>query len=487
MLVLNKLHLYIQRFNQQDEEVYKNSISNAESEAFLAQQIPLLDCPDKTLEETYYFRWWTFRKHIQNTPDGHIITEFLPKVPWSGAYNSINCPVGFHLREGRWLKDSENILKEYIDFWLNEIGNIDCYTCWLPHAVLEYCTIKNDFAYGIACLPKLVAFFERREKEHRRKGGIYWSHDGYDGMEYSISGPGLRPTINAYAWADATAIAKLAAMDGNESLRKTYEDKATEIKAATETLLWDGAFYKTIPLKQEADLPCLKRPKVAPEHDVKELVGYIPWYFNMPPQGKESVFSELQKDDGFYATYGLTTAEQRHPRFMEAFDHECLWNGPVWPFATSQVLVAVANLLRRYPGQVLTKQAYYEMLSLYAASHRLTREDGTEQPWIDENMHPYTGRWLSRDILKSWDWRAEKGGYERGKDYNHSLFCDLVLSGLLGIDVEDGQFTISPLIPDDWNYFRVENLWLNDKCYRITFDRDGTHYGEKTGLYIDSV
>ena len=104
--MLNKLHLYVQRFNQQDEEVYINSSPNAEAEAFLAQQIPLLDCPDKTLEEIYYFRWWTFRKHIKNTCDGHIITEFLPRVPWSGAYNSINCPVGFHLREGRWLKDS---------------------------------------------------------------------------------------------------------------------------------------------------------------------------------------------------------------------------------------------------------------------------------------------------------------------------------------------------------------------------------------------
>lgn len=482
--MLNKLHSYILRFNQQDEEIYKNAIPNAEAEDFLAQQIPLLDCPDKILEETYYFRWWTFRKHIKNTPHGHIITEFLPNVSWSGAYNSINCPVGFHLREGRWLRDSENILKEYIDFWLDEIGDIDCYTCWLPHAVLEYCTIKNDFTFGIERLPKLVAFFERREKEHRRSGGIYWSHDGYDGMEFSISGSGLRPTINTYAWADATAIAKLAAMDGNEPLRKTYEEKAAEIKAATEALLWDGSFYKTIPLAQEADPHYVSRPDVDPGNDAKELTGYIPWYFNMPPQGKETVFDELRKEDGFCAPYGLTTAEQRHPRFMEKIEHDCLWNGPVWPFATSQVLVAAANALRRYPRQDLTEQAYYDILSQYAASHRLTREDGTEQPWIDENMHPYTGRWLCRDNLKSQDWLPKKGGYERGKDYNHSLFCDLVLSGLLGIDVEDGAFTCSPLISDSWDYFKVENLWLNHVRYSIIYDKDGSHYGITPGLSI---
>jgi len=54
-------------------------------------RIPLLDCPDKTIEKTYYYRWWTLRKHWKETPDGHILTEFLPSVGWAGPYNSINC------------------------------------------------------------------------------------------------------------------------------------------------------------------------------------------------------------------------------------------------------------------------------------------------------------------------------------------------------------------------------------------------------------
>ena len=47
------------------------------------------------------------------------------------------------------------------------------------------------------------------------------------------------------------------------------------------------------------------------------------------------------------------------------------------------------------------------------------------------------GTWISRSILNRW--RAEgknideiKGGKERGKDYNHSTFIDLVISGLIG-------------------------------------------------------
>ena len=37
---------------------------------FLKENIPLFDCPDKDINEIYYFRWWTYRKHIEETPDG---------------------------------------------------------------------------------------------------------------------------------------------------------------------------------------------------------------------------------------------------------------------------------------------------------------------------------------------------------------------------------------------------------------------------------
>jgi hypothetical protein len=61
------------------------------------QNIPWFDCSDKELEEIYYFRWWTFRKHLKLTPAGYIITEFLPAVPWGGKFNSIIMGKGFRI------------------------------------------------------------------------------------------------------------------------------------------------------------------------------------------------------------------------------------------------------------------------------------------------------------------------------------------------------------------------------------------------------
>ena len=41
---------------------------------------PWLDVPDRNIEEIYYFRWYSFRKHIRKSPDGWIIDEFLDNV-----------------------------------------------------------------------------------------------------------------------------------------------------------------------------------------------------------------------------------------------------------------------------------------------------------------------------------------------------------------------------------------------------------------------
>lgn len=478
---------YVADFGERDEEVHPTWIPNDSAEAFLAEQIPHLDCPDKELERIYYFRWWTFRKHIRKTPRGHIVTEFLPDVPWSGPYNSIVCPVGFHIREGRWLKDSSGWIKECIRFWLGGHGQVHDYSCWLPHGVWEYCCWKQDWSFAVELLPEMVEFFVEREAAHHRRCGLYWSDDNRDGMEYSISGPGLRPTLNSYAWADAVALSRIAKRAGEDALSDSFAQKAAQIKEAMDRLLWNGGHYKTIPLKKSEDPVLTERPTVPAGNDVRELVGFIPWYFHLPEQGKDAAFRQLLDADVFRSPYGLTTAEQRHSRFMEKHDHECLWNGPIWPFATSQTLVAAANLLRDYAQTALTPDDFYGMLKQYAAAHTLTLEDGTSVPWIDEDMDPRTGRWLARDILESWGWKPELGGYERGKDYNHSLFCDLVLSGLLGIRADEDGISVSPLIPEDWKYFRVENLWHKGSAYTVTYDADGSHYGAGTGIRVERM
>ena len=64
---------YVNQFNREDNELYKQDIPNCGASDFLRKNIPFFECPDKELEKTYYFRWWTYRKHIKKTPDGSLL------------------------------------------------------------------------------------------------------------------------------------------------------------------------------------------------------------------------------------------------------------------------------------------------------------------------------------------------------------------------------------------------------------------------------
>ena len=63
--VLDRLHAVA---GADDDELYSQEIPDSSAYDFLSDRIPLLDCPDKNIEKTYYFRWWTLRKHWKNTP-----------------------------------------------------------------------------------------------------------------------------------------------------------------------------------------------------------------------------------------------------------------------------------------------------------------------------------------------------------------------------------------------------------------------------------
>jgi hypothetical protein len=51
---------HVETFNAAADEPYANAIPNAKAWDFLADNMPLFECPDEDLERTYYFRWWTY-------------------------------------------------------------------------------------------------------------------------------------------------------------------------------------------------------------------------------------------------------------------------------------------------------------------------------------------------------------------------------------------------------------------------------------------
>lgn len=486
LVSLATLNQYVEHFNADDDERYVNTIPNSEALEFLAGQVPLFECPDETIERTYYFRWWTFRKHIKRTPDGYVITEFLPDVPWAGKHNTINCPAGHHVYEGRWLRDAR-YLDDYSVFWLRRGGALRQYSTWLTDALYARHLARPCGELLVELLPDLVANDQAWERGWHRgahrigrhDNGLYYTLDDLDGGEVSIGGHGYRPTLNSFMFGDAKAIAAIARLADDAALAERFDEKADTLKRLVQERLWDAAAGHFKVLKTTGELS-----------DVRELYGYTPWQFNLPDEGYEAGWAELMNPDGFFAPFGPTFAEQRHPAFVISYEgHECQWNGPSWPLATSGVLTAMANLLNNYEQDVVDKHDYFKTLSIYAASHRRVREDGKVVPWIDENLNPYTGDWIARSRLKSWrdgTWDPGKGGVERGKDYNHSSFCDLIITGLVGLRPRpDAVVEVNPLLPNDaWDDFCLDRVPYHGRRLTITWDRHGERYGRGAGLVI---
>jgi hypothetical protein len=228
--------------------------------------------------------------------------------------------------------------------------------------------------------------------------------------------------------------------------------------------------------------------------DVREQHGYTPWYFSLPEQGKgyEVAWKQLMDPKGFYAPYGPTTAERRHPGFRLSYEgHACQWNGPSWPLSTSVTLTAMANVLNNYPQEAVTKADYLDILHIYARSHQFKRPDGSVVPWIDQNLNPLTGDWIARTMLLAQaKLRAEQGKppmtKELGKDYNHSSFCDLVITGLIGLRPRaDDVVEVNPLVPDGtWEYFCLDGVAYHGRVLTIIWDKTGKKYGRGKGLAV---
>jgi hypothetical protein len=448
-----------------EDENWTNFVSNAQSWQWMQKNIPFFECPDREVEEMYYYRWWSFRKHLVQTKNGFVLTEFLVPMRHAGAFNTISSAVGHHLSEGRWLRESQ-YLDDYLKFWLR--GNdghpqphFHSFSSWFAAAVYERYLVNPDRRFVVKLLDDLVADYRAWERERQLPNGLYWQRDASDGMEESISGSrtvkNARPTINSYMFANARAIAAIARLAGKEKLASEFEAKASTLKRLTQAQLWNP----------EAKFFEVQSPDGA-FTNVREEIGFIPWCFDLPATGFESAWTQLKDPDGFCAPYGITTAERRHPLFRSHGCCKCEWDGPVWPFATSQTLTALANLLHDYSQSVVTSRDYFDAFLTYTHSQHF---DG--KPYIGEYLDETTGQWL-------------KGKQERSRYYNHSTFADLLITGLIGLRPRaDQTVEVSPLLPQEaWDWFCLDGVKYHDCMLTILWDAQGTRYGRGSGLTL---
>lgn len=456
---------YADYFNGMEDENIVQAIPNSESSAWMEQNIPLFECPQKNFEEMYYYRWWSLRKHIKETPVGYGMTEFLVNRSYADKYNLIACAIGHHIYESRWLRNRD-YLDQIIHTWYrgNEgkpMAKMMNFSSWNIDAMLNRYMVDGNKDFLFDMKDDLEQEYERWESTHRLPNGLYWQGDVQDGMEESISGGRrkkyARPTINSYMYGNAKALYTIGVLSGDEKMAMTYGMKADTLKQYVQDRLWNAPrdFFETLRTDSFAN--------------AREAIGYIPWYFNLPDNGKYNVaWKQITDEGGFSAPYGHTTAERRHPEFRTRGVGKCEWDGAIWPFASSQTLTAMANFMNRYSQDVLTDSVYFRQMELYVESqyHR-------GRPYIGEYLDEVTGYWL-------------KGDQERSRYYNHSTFNDLMITGLVGLRPRlDNTIEVNPLIPEGkWDWFCLDNVLYHGHNITILWDKDGTRYYRGKGLRV---
>lgn len=464
------LKKYVEVFNATDTQDVQNFIPDNKALDFLSANVPLFECPDSSIEKIYYYRWWTFRKHLKQTPDGFIFTEFITPVKHAGKYNSVSSALGHHIYEGRWLRDTQYI-EQYVRFWLQKdktfkAQRLHGFSGWVEDAVFQLYKVNSDKAFIRDLYPDMDTDYVNWENEKLLSSGLFWQYDVKDAMEESLSGgrkvKNRRPSINSYMYGNAVAMAAMAQLLQQPGMQHRYSQKATALRQLIQDSLWDenARFYKT-------------RLENGTLSDAREAIGFIPWYFNLPPDKTTYglAWKQLTDTTGFLAPWGLTTAERRHPAFRtHGSGHSCEWDGAIWPFATTQTLKGFSNLLNNYKvyPKALSAAVFLNAFRQYALSHQ---KNG--QPYIGEYQDEKTGYWL-------------KGDNERSSFYNHSGFCDLVISDLVGLKPrEDNVLEVAPLIPaGSWDWFCLDRVLYHGHAVTILWDKTGKHYGKGKGLQI---
>ena len=456
------------------------------------KNIPFFECSDPDITRIYYYRWQLYKSHLKDLGvRGYMVSEFLDDVGWAwNPYQSLDDATAFHINEGRWLKDNR-YMDDYITFMYSG-ANDRHFSEAIAAAVYNRYLANGDRSFAVKNLEAMKHFYQLWTNHYDPSKGMYYIEPLIDATEYTIAsidasggkdgfrgGDAFRPTINSFMFGNAQAISRLAALAGDTNTAEIFAANAATLRDKVQTNLWNEDMQHFI-----------DRLKVDNQFvhywdfiRSRELAGYVPWTYELPGHDPKynAAWNHLLSPQEFSGPYGLRTVGPGYEYYLRQYRYEtvkgvkrpeCQWNGPSWPFDTTLVLTAMANLLNDYAQDVVHADDYVRLLKQYARQHFV---DGDLD--LQEDYNPDTGKVIV--------------GLPRSNHYNHSGFNDLVISGLAGLRPRaDDQLEINPLIPADpaatnaINYFCLENVPYHGQMVTIVYDRDGKHYHKGAGLSV---
>ncbi|KAF4473259.1 coagulation factor 5 8 type domain containing protein [Fusarium agapanthi] len=196
-----------------------------EDQPWFEKNIPLLEIPDKQIQEY-----------------GYVASEFLNPVSYGAPYGGIVAAAGHHITEGRWIRDTrygQDIAKHWLDGpgqfpkpMRNDVNKDTCdwaheYSFWAATALWKQYLVTGDGDFVVDQVANLVPVWDATEYT----AASYESSDPYHGVT------GFWPTINSYQYGDAIAIAKIAALGRDSDFENEYRRWTEGLRVAVQQYL----------------------------------------------------------------------------------------------------------------------------------------------------------------------------------------------------------------------------------------------------------
>ncbi len=473
-----------------------------EYQQWFADNVPYFDAPDAAYKKMWYYRWWVVRFSMAkpDSPDLHGYAFYEGKL---GFDNLITFAVPAQLEELKYLRDPRFGIDQARNAYRNPTSDGaaadapgspywgEAYSQWIAGAVADFNRVHPiDHSVLQQMLPAMAADVRAWTTAYDPDHDLLPSRDtpritGYDldilswwffdGLKFD---PFHRPPAQervdfaSFVYANAAGVAELAKEVGDQALEKEFTALAQGIRDAVLKELWDPRTAFFYPQTADGD-------KRVP---IRELHGFFPFTMRLAPDEPQytRALQHMIDPQDFWA---------RFPPVIASLEYYQRWtwdmNGLTRNIAPHPISMGGLTLIRAlhdYHQSIIQPSHFMHLLDQYTALMYPNVYPG--DPTWRPNAHEYYSEWEP----------GSRSGMPKPSDISHdfhSMWCALVVEGLIGLTPRnDERIELRPAALD-WPYFALDRLRYHGHDLTIIWDRPGdgqVHYPgypEGLSLYID--
>ncbi len=470
---------------------------------WFADNVPYFDASDPAFKKMWYYRWWIVRFHLVDveTPDLRGYAFYEGKL---GFDNAIGFAVPAQLKELTYLRNPAFGLSQVQNSYRNRAPNgavIDppgspywneTYSHWIAMALAEFhrvhpiplATLRNLLPAMAADVRAWLTAYDSDgdalpERDRPRVTGYdldilsYWF---FSGTKLDHQAPPLaleRADFASFVFANAAAVAELAAAAGDSALARDFSDHAERIRAAVLTNLWDpgDAFFYPQRADDNTRIP------------IRELHGFFPFTTLLAPDEPRytAALRTLVDPEEFWARFPPVITSMRHYRDW-TWEMDGLTRN-IAPHPISMGARTVLQAFKHYHQDAITPDHFMDLMSRY--NDLVYPGVHPADPLWRPNVHEYYSKWEphARSV------RPEPSDISH--DF-HSMYCSLIVEGAVGLTPRaDDKIELQPLA-QKWSHFLLDGLRYRGHDLTIVWDRpDGQvryeGYPEGFSLHIDGT